>query len=101
MNITGNPIDFLWVFFAGVLVSFTPCIYPLLPITVAYVGASSANSRIRGFTLSLVYVTGISITYAVLGLAAAVTGAIFGQFSTLPVVRIVAGVVILILKMKK
>jgi cytochrome c-type biogenesis protein len=96
MNISGNPIDFLWVFFAGVLVSFTPCIYPLLPITIAYVGASSTNSRIKGFTLSLVYVTGISITYAILGLAAVITGAIFGQFSTQPVVRIVAGVVIIL-----
>ena len=96
MNLSGSPVDFLWVFFAGVLISFTPCIYPLLPITIAYVGASSANSRIKGFLLSLIYVTGVSVTYAVLGLAAVLTGSIFGQFSTHPVVRIIAGVVIIL-----
>ncbi|MGD9014878.1 MAG: cytochrome c biogenesis protein CcdA [Candidatus Omnitrophota bacterium] len=96
MNLSGSPVDFLWVFFAGVLVSFTPCVYPLLPITIAYVGVSSANSKIKGFVLSLIYVTGVSITYTVLGLLAVLTGSIFGQFSTHPVVRIIVGAVIIL-----
>ncbi len=78
------------------MVSFTPCLYPLLPIIVTYIGAEGVSSRKRGLVLSLIYVTGLSITYAVLGLIAAVTGSIFGEFSSLPWVRIVAGVVILL-----
>jgi thiol:disulfide interchange protein DsbD len=96
MNLSGSPLDFLWAFFGGVLVSFTPCVYPLLPITVAYIGAASVDSRIKGFTLSLIYVAGISITYAILGLVAVLTGSIFGQFSSLPLVRIIAGIIIVI-----
>ncbi|MFH1678061.1 MAG: cytochrome c biogenesis protein CcdA [Candidatus Omnitrophota bacterium] len=96
MNLSGSPLDFFLVFFGGVLVSFTPCVYPLLPITIAYIGASSANSRIKGFTLSLIYVTGISITYAILGLAAVLTGSLFGRFTSLPLVRIIAGAIIVL-----
>ena len=96
MNLSGSPLDFLWAFFGGVLISFTPCIYPLLPITIAYIGASGANSKIKGFTLSLIYVSGISVTYCLLGLAAVFTGSIFGQFSSRPLVRIIAGLVIIL-----
>jgi cytochrome c-type biogenesis protein len=94
MSPSGSPLDFLWVFLAGVLVSFNPCIYPLLPITVAYIGANSADSRLKGFGLSLVYVSGVSLTYSILGLIAVLTGSIFGAFSQLPQVRMTAGLVI-------
>ncbi len=74
------------VFLGGILASFTPCVYPMIPITVAVIGAGSAGSRSRGFKLSLVYVLGIAITYSVLGAAAAGTGAAFGSFTqTFPV----------------
>jgi cytochrome c-type biogenesis protein len=96
MNLSGSPLDFLLAFFGGVLVSFTPCVYPLLPVTMSYIGASGAKSRGRSFTLSLVYVGGISITYAILGLIAVLTGSIFGKFSSLPLVRIVAGLIIVL-----
>jgi len=96
MSLSGSPLDFFLVFFGGVLVSFTPCVYPLLPITIAYIGANSANSKIKGFTLSLVYVTGVSITYAILGLIAVLTGSIFGKFSSQPLVRIIVGLIIIL-----
>ena len=95
MTLSGNPIDFLWVFLGGILLSLTPCIYPLLPITIAYIGANSTDSKIKGFSLSLVYVTGVSITYTILGLAAVLTGSLFGEFSSLPSVRIIVGLIII------
>lgn len=96
MSLSGSPLDFLWVFLGGVLVSFTPCIYPLLPIIIAYIGANSTNNKIKGLALSLVYVTGVSTTYAILGLIAALTGSIFGQFSSQPLVRKIVGLVIIL-----
>jgi thiol:disulfide interchange protein len=79
-------LAYLLVFFGGVLASFTPCVYPMIPITVAVIGAGSAGSRRRGFLLSLIYVLGIAITYSVLGAAAASTGRAFGSFTqTFPV----------------
>lgn len=96
MNLSGNPIDFVLVFFYGVLASFSPCVYPLLPVSIGYIGASSAGSRFKGFLLGLAYVAGIAVTYACLGLVATFTGGIFGSFSTLGWVRIAIGAVIIV-----
>lgn len=68
----------LLVFLAGFLSSLTPCVYPLIPITISVFGASGAKSRLHGFSLSLVYVLGIALTYSVLGVAAAMFGTVFG-----------------------
>lgn len=86
----GLLYTFLFVFFAGILTSFTPCIFPMIPITLSIIGASQIRhlpgsetaikkrSRLRGFFISVVYVFGIAITYAILGVIAAQTGALFG-----------------------
>lgn len=66
------------VFLAGVLSSLTPCVYPLIPITVGIFGARQADTRTRAFGLSLVYVLGIAVTYSILGVAAASLGTVFG-----------------------
>jgi thiol:disulfide interchange protein len=68
----------LLVFLAGVLASLTPCVYPLIPITVGIFGAKQADTRLHGFGLSLVYAFGIAVTYSVLGVAAASLGTVFG-----------------------
>ena len=94
MNLSGNPIDFLLAFFAGCLVSFTPCVYPLIPVSVAYILPNSLGSKLKGFTLSLTFVTGIAITYSILGLIASLTGRLFGRISSHPLSVIFTGVVI-------
>jgi cytochrome c-type biogenesis protein len=66
---------------AGVLISFTPCVYPVLGPTVAFVGARAGGSRLKAFTLSLVYGLGMALMYAGLGAFAALTGRMFGQFT--------------------
>jgi len=86
-----NPFEFILAFGAGVLVSFSPCVYPLLPITIGYIGASSQKDKLHSFILSLIYVLGISITYCALGVFASVTGKIFGQISSSPVSFFIIG----------
>jgi thiol:disulfide interchange protein DsbD len=69
----------LLAFGAGIATSFTPCVYPMIPITVGIIGARSAGRRSKGFTLSLLYVLGIAVTYSALGTSAALTGSLFGS----------------------
>ncbi len=93
---TGQVISYLAVFLGGILVSFTPCLYPLIPVTIGYIGAN-ATSKSRGFLLSFIYVLGISCTYSILGLIASLGGKIFGEISTNPVSFLaVAGVCIIL-----
>jgi len=96
MNLSGSPVDYVFAFFGGVLVSFTPCIYPLIPISVGYIGVKSGNSKLNGFLLSLTFVTGVAVTYSILGLIASSTGILFGRISTYPLTLIFVGAVIVL-----
>ncbi|HNX81092.1 MAG TPA: cytochrome c biogenesis protein CcdA [Candidatus Omnitrophota bacterium] len=95
MNLSGNPLDFVYAFVGGILISFTPCVFPLVPVSAAYIGATGASSRRKGFLLSFVYVSGIAITYAALGVIASLTGQIFGIISSHPATYAVVGFVIM------
>ena len=97
MNLSGSPLDFVFAFLWGALFSFTPCVYPLIPVTVGYVGAASSGSKFKGFSLSLLYVTGMAITYSALGVIATLTGTIFGKISSYPETYIILGVIVIIL----
>ncbi|NOZ24178.1 MAG: thioredoxin fold domain-containing protein [Planctomycetes bacterium] len=66
-------------FLAGILLSLTPCVYPMIPITIGIIGTGAGGSRSRGFVLSLVYVLGIATMFSTLGVIAGATGSIFGQ----------------------
>lgn len=69
----------LFVFLAGIFTSFTPCIFPMIPITLAVLGNhSNEKTRLQNFITSCVYVLGIATTYSLLGLLAASTGGVFG-----------------------
>ena len=76
------------VFVAGLLTSLTPCVYPMIPITIALVGGQSAGARerprMRPLVLTLSYVVGLALVYASLGLLAGLTGTMFGAVSTNP-----------------
>lgn len=87
-----SPFTYLVSFLGGIWASFTPCVYPIIPILVGVIGAeTSGASRFRGFIFSLAFVLGMAITYALLGLGAALTGRIFGQFTAHPIAYLVVG----------
>ncbi len=77
-------LAFLLVFAGGILTSLTPCVYPLIPITVSIFGANESAGFFKSFLLSVVYVIGIVVTYSILGVAVASTGAVFGQIMANP-----------------
>ncbi len=75
---TGLGAVILLSFLAGLALSLTPCVYPMIPVTVALIGASKAESRASAFFRSIIYVLGISIAYSIIGVVAAASGAAFG-----------------------
>ena len=74
---------FLGIFAAGVLASLTPCVYPMIPITMAIVGAKGGG-KVRGFLLSLTLVLGMAVTYSALDIIAARSHEAFGTFAQHP-----------------
>ncbi len=71
----------LLAFLGGLLVSLTPCVYPMVPITLSIIGGRDENvSFHKGLGLSATYIAGLSLTYALLGLAAATFGAQIRSF---------------------
>lgn len=71
-------------FIGGVLASLTPCSYPMLPITVAFIGGKAQGRRWKGFVLSVFYVFGLACVYAALGAFAALSGQMFGRLTSSP-----------------
>jgi thiol:disulfide interchange protein DsbD len=74
----GLFIALLIVFVGGLALNLTPCVYPMIAITVSYFGAREGRSRGQAFAGALVYCIGIVTSYTVLGVVAALTGGLFG-----------------------
>lgn len=65
-----------WFFLTGLLLAFTPCVFPMIPILSGIIIGQGDNiSRLRGFLLSLSYVIGMAVTYTIAGLIAGLLGA--------------------------
>lgn len=89
MELQGNFLDYFIVFWAGVLVSFTPCVYPVMPLTASFIaGVNTKGTKWMGFIISLIYVFGLALTYCTLAVLAALTGKMFGQIQNSPVIFI-------------
>lgn len=85
---------FLIVFVWGLALNLTPCVYPLIPITVGYFGGQAGGKSSRTLFLAIVYVLGMAVMYSSLGLFAALTGSLLGTVLQNP---FVVGVVALVL----
>jgi cytochrome c-type biogenesis protein len=86
------------LFGAGVLTSLTPCIYPMIPITAGVIAGTAGPQapRRRLVALTLTYVAGLALLYAVLGLIAGLTGSLFGTVSASPWARFLTGNLLLL-----
>lgn len=93
----GLTITLLAIFVLGLGLNLTPCVYPVIPITVGYFSQQSGASRGRRVMLSSVYVLGLAATYSVLGVFAALSGRVFGAWMQLPAVLIFFALLMLVL----
>jgi thiol:disulfide interchange protein DsbD len=71
----------------GLTLNLTPCVYPLISVTLGYFGSQS-RGRSRTWPLALAYVVGITLTFAALGVSAALFGGLFGAALRQPLVLI-------------
>ncbi|MEO0325500.1 MAG: cytochrome c biogenesis protein CcdA, partial [Myxococcota bacterium] len=74
----------LVIFGAGLLTALTPCVYPMIAITVSVFGARQAKSRAEGALLSLAFVLGIAAFFTPLGVISAMSGAGMGELNGSP-----------------
>ena len=86
----------LGVFAGGLALNLTPCVYPLIPITVSYFGGRTGQGRGKLAVHGLLYLGGLSVTNSLLGVVAALTGSLMGAALQNPIVLVVvAGVLVL------
>lgn len=78
MNPVTDSLTFIGIFFLGLGLNLTPCVYPMMTVTVSLFGAHKDASRFNAFLKSVAYVLGIAVTYSTLGVITAFTGGFFG-----------------------
>ncbi len=91
----GLALVVVLVFLGGLALNLTPCVFPIIPITVSYFGGQAGGRGGRTTMLALLYLLGMATMYSALGVVAALTGSLFGAALQNPVVVIgIAGVMV-------
>lgn len=93
----GLFLTFVLVFLGGLALNLTPCIYPLIPITISYFGGQGQGKKGNIVLHSILYVVGMATTYSILGVVAAFTGSLFGAALQYPVVLVGIALVMVLL----
>ncbi len=90
-------ITFLLVYLGGLALNLTPCVYPMIPITIGYFGGQSEGRKGKALTHAILYVLGMSVTYSLLGVFASLTGSMLGQALQNPLVLVFIALVMVTL----
>ncbi|MCW8848639.1 MAG: protein-disulfide reductase DsbD [Melioribacteraceae bacterium] len=83
---SGLLFTLIIVFLGGLALNLTPCVYPLIPITIGFFGGQSEGKTSRLFLMGLFYVLGMALTYSIVGVITALSGAVFGALLQNPFV---------------
>jgi thiol:disulfide interchange protein DsbD len=89
-------LGFLAVFLGGFALNLTPCVYPLIGVTIAYFGNQGGGNR-RVMYLAIVFVLGIALMFSSVGVAVAMSGGLFGAALQNPVVLVALSMMLLTL----
>ena len=96
---SGLLIGLLFVFLGGLALNLTPCVYPLIPITVGYFGGQSEGSTTKLFFMGVLFILGLSVTYSAIGVITSLTGAVFGALLQSPIVILIIVAIMLALSL--
>ncbi len=86
METEGSLVTLLAIFVIGLALNLTPCVYPMLSVTVSLFGGQTETHLGKVFLKAVVYVLGIATMYTVLGVSAALSGGLFGSWLQSPYV---------------
>jgi thiol:disulfide interchange protein DsbD len=92
----GMLIGLLAVLLGGLALNLTPCVYPLIGVTIAYFGNQGGGPR-KIAVLAVIYVLGIALTFSLAGMAVALSGGLFGAALQNPLVLIAIATMLLVL----
>ncbi len=84
----------LGIFLGGMALNLTPCVYPIIPITVSYFGGKSGQGQGRLLVHGLLYLAGLAVTNSALGVAAALTGGLMGSLLQNPLVLLTVAAIL-------
>ncbi len=84
----------LGIFAGGIALNLTPCVYPLIPITVSYFGGRTNQGQGKLFIHGACYIGGLSVTNSLLGVTAALTGGLMGAMLQSPIVLIAVAAIL-------
>ena len=84
----------LGIFAGGIALNLTPCVYPMIPITVSYFGGKTGQRQAKLLVNGICYIGGLSVTNSLLGVTAAITGGLMGALLQSPVVLAVVAAVL-------
>jgi thiol:disulfide interchange protein DsbD len=90
----GLLLTLVGIFLGGMALNLTPCVYPIIPITVSYFAGQSEKQQSRRIVHGLCYVTGLALINSILGVTAALTGGLMGAILQHPAVLILIAVVL-------
>jgi len=90
---------FAFVFLGGLALNLTPCVFPIIPITVSYFGNQAGGRMSKTVMLAVFYLLGMATMYSALGLAAALTGSLFGSALQNPIVLVFVALVMVALSL--
>lgn len=90
-------LQLLLIFVGGLLLNLTPCVFPMIPVTVGYFGGQSEGRAGKTFILACFYVLGLAIVYSALGVVAALTGSLFGSTLQSPWLLAAMAIIFLVL----
>ena len=98
---SGIFLSLLFIFLAGLALNLTPCVYPLIPITIGYFGGQAEGKTSRLVMLGILYMLGMALTYSVIGVVTSLSGAVFGTLLQNPIVIIGIAVLFLVLALSQ
>ncbi|MFH1213236.1 MAG: cytochrome c biogenesis protein CcdA [Candidatus Neomarinimicrobiota bacterium] len=95
----GYLLTFILIFLGGLGLNLTPCVYPLIPVTMSYFGGQAVGKKSKTVRMAILYILGIAAVNSLLGTLAALSGGFLGTLMTNPFVLLAIAAILVFLSL--